>query len=452
MDPSRFTTHSLQSSPRGEAIQRILAAALGAVEPAAAVRRNLHRQGDQLVIADRVYRLDRYRHVFIVGAGKAAYPMGSQAARLLEDKLSGGILVVKEGYSGDVPGITLHQAGHPIPDERGLRATKEIIDLLQAAGEDDLVICLISGGGSALLTSPADGLTLEDLQRLTTLLLACGADITEMNTLRKHLDEVKGGKLARYAYPAQLVTLILSDVIGDPLEIIASGPTVADPTTYQDALNVLERYGIQESTPPAILAHLQRGLAGGAPETPKPGEESLAGNQNHLIGNNLLAAGAALEGARNEGFNTLLLTTTLQGEAHQAGRFLAGVARRVAASGRPLPRPACIVAGGETTVTLQGSGLGGRNQEIALGAVADLAGLEGVLLVTLATDGGDGPTNAAGAVVTGETSSRARQAHLEPEAFLANNDSYHFFEPLGDLLITGPTLTNVNDLAFIFVL
>ena len=452
MDPSRFITRSLKSSPRGDSIKRILAAALGAVEPAAAVRRNLHRQEDQLVIAGRAYHLDRYHRVFIVGAGKAAYPMASQAARQLENKLSGGILVVKEGYSGEVPGITLHQAGHPIPDERGLRATREIIDLLQSAGEDDLVLCLISGGGSALLTSPADGLTLDDLQRITALLLACGADITEINTLRKHLDEVKGGKLARYAYPAQLVTLIFSDVIGDPLEVIASGPTVADPTTYQDALGILERYGIQEATPPAILAHLQRGLAGSAPETPKPGEASLVGVQNHLIANNLLAAEAAVERARDEGFNTLLLTTYLQGEARQAGRFLAAVARQVAASGQPLPRPACIVAGGETTVTLHGGGWGGRNQEVALGAVADVAGLEGVLLITLATDGGDGPTDAAGAVVMGNTASRAHQAHLEPEAFLANNDAYHFFEPLGDLLITGPTLTNVNDLAFIFVL
>ena len=452
MDPSRLTSHSLRRFLKSDAVQRILAAALDAVEPATAVRCNMWRQGDQLVVAGRFYDLNRIRRIFIVGAGKAGYPMASEAAHLVADKLSGGILVVKDGYSGEVPGITLRQAGHPLPDERGIQATHEIIDLLREAGEADLVICLISGGGSALLTSPVEGITLDDLQRLTALLLACGANISEINTLRKHLDEVKGGKLARYAHPARLVTLILSDVIGDPLDAIASGPTVPDPTTYQDAIQVLERYGIKERTPSAILAHLRRGQAREAPETPKSGEPGLADNQNIVIANNRMAVEATLERARSEEFNTYLLTTTLQGEARQAGGFLAAITRQVIASGQPITRPACLVAGGETTVTLRGAGLGGRNQEVALGAVADLAGSEGVLLVTLATDGGDGPTDAAGAVVTGETFYRAQHAGMDPLDFLRRNDAYHFFEPLGDLLVTGPTLTNVNDLALIFVI
>jgi len=451
MDLSQFTTRSLQTYPKVDSVRRILAAALVAAEPAAAVRRCMQRQGDRLAVADRVYDLNRLRGVFIVGAGKAGYPMASEAARLVADKLRGGILVVKESHAGEVPGITLRQARHPLPDERGVRATHEIIDLLREAGEDDLVICLISGGGSALLTAPTNGLALEELQELTRLLLACGANIGEMNTLRKHLDEIKGGRLARHAYPARLVTLILSDVIGDPLDAIASGPTVADPTTYQDALQILERYGIRERTPPAILTHLLRGQAGEVPETPKSGEPDLEGSQNVVIANNLSAAEAALEQAWKDGFNTLLLSTTLQGEARQVGRYLAAVTRQVAEYGQPIPRPACLVAGGETTVTLRGNGLGGRNQEVALGAVAGLDGLEGTLLVTLATDGGDGPTDAAGAVVTSETLQRARQAGIDPQDFLRRNDAYHFFEPLGDLLITGPTLTNVNDLAFIFV-
>jgi hydroxypyruvate reductase len=451
MDPPRFNAHSLQSFLKGSAVQRVLAAALDAVEPAAAVRRNLQRQANLLFVAGREYDLSCFRRVFIIGAGKAGFPMARAAASLVADKLSGGIVVVKDGSSGEIPGISLRQAGHPLPDERGIRAAHEIIDLLQEAGEDDLVICLISGGGSALLTAPAIGVALEDLQELTRLLLACGADINEINTLRKHLDEAKGGKLARYTHPARLATLILSDVIGDPLNAIASGPTVADPTTYQDALHVLERHDILGRTPPAILAHLMRGQAGKVLETPKPGEPDLVDNQNIVIANNRWATEAALERARSEGFNTCLLNTTLQGEARQAGYGLASMARQVAATGQPVPRPACLAAGGETTVTLRGDGLGGRNQEAALGAVAELAGLENVLLVTLATDGEDGPTDAAGAVVSGETLRRAQQAGMHPGDFLARNDAYHFFEPLGDLLITGPTLTNVNDLALIFM-
>jgi hydroxypyruvate reductase len=268
--------------------------------------------------------------------------------------------------------------------------------------------------------------------------------------LRKHLDRVKGGKLARLAAPARVVTLILSDVVGDPLDVIASGPTVPDQSTFEMAYQVVERYDLVERVPATIIELIRRGQRGQLAENPKPNEPLFGEVNNLVIGSNYQAAQAAVNQAREYGFHAVLLTTYLQGEARQAGRLLAAIARQMAASGQPVKRPACVVAGGETTVTLQGDGYGGRNQEVALGAVRDMAGLEDVILVTLATDGGDGPTEAAGAVVTGETFRRASQMGLEPADFLARNDAYHFFEPLEDLIKTGPTRTNVNDLALVF--
>ncbi|HMN60082.1 MAG TPA: DUF4147 domain-containing protein, partial [Anaerolinea sp.] len=312
-------------------------------------------------------------------------------------------------------------------------------------------LCLISGGGSALLTCPAEGISLDDMRAVTGLLLGCGANINEMNAVRKHLDLVKGGGLARWAAPARTAALILSDVIGDPLDVIASGPCVPDSSSFASAWSILERYNLIDRLPEAVRARLQSGLRGQVAETPKPGDPLFERVQNEVIASNYQAAQAALEQARRDGWQTLLLTTYLQGEARQAGRMLAAVARQAAGSAEPLGRPACLVLGGETTVTLRGDGLGGRNQELALGAVAEMDGLADAFLVALATDGGDGPTDAAGAVVTGETLVRARAAGLDPADFLARNDAYHFFQPLADLLLPGPTQTNVNDLAFLFL-
>jgi hydroxypyruvate reductase len=323
---------------------------------------------------------------------------------------------------------------------------------LNASEPGDLVICLISGGASALLTMPVTGVSLADLQALTSLLLACGANINEINTLRKHLDQVKGGQLARLAQPARVASLILSDVVGSPLDVIGSGPSVPDSSSFADAYAVLERYGLLGKAPVSIVKYLQRGCQGGAPETPKPDDPLFDRVQNVIIGSNQQAADAALQEALAEGFSAMLLTTYLQGEARQAGRWLAAIARQIASNGQPLQPPACLVVGGETTVTILGDGQGGRNQEMALGAVEDLANLPGAVLVTLATDGGDGPTDAAGAVVTGETLQRALQLGLRPGDYLRRNDAYHFFQGLGDLLVTGPTGTNVNDLAFLFVI
>ena len=453
MDPSCFLTGSLKKFPWGGTVTRILAAAILAVEPGAAVHRALRREADQLTIGEKTYDLARIRRVYVIGAGKAGAPMARAAVKILGDHPSAGIVIVKDGYAkyfGDIKGLTLLEAAHPVPDRRGIQATQRIIHLLQETQADDLVICLFSGGGSALLISPPPGISLDDLRSLTSLLLVCGTSINEINNIRKHLDQVKGGNLARLAAPAQVATLILSDVVGDPLDVIASGPTVPDPTTFEEALSTLNRYGILNQVPPAILEHLERGRQGISSETPKPGDPLFENVDNIVIGSNSLAAQAALRQAAAEGFHTLLLTTYLQGEARQAGRMLAAIARQVAQNGQPIPRPACLVIGGETTVTVQSPGKGGRNQELALGAVSELAGLPDIALVTLATDGGDGPTDAAGAVVSGDTLGDALRLGLVPADFLARNDAYNFFAPLGDLLKPGPTQTNVNDLAFLF--
>ena len=459
MNPELFWTTSLRMIPAGAAVTRILAAALAAVEPDAAVRRCLHRAGDQLQVGQHDYDLSQYDRVFLVGAGKAGVPMARAAAELLADRLTGGVVVVKEGYAGGLQiagslqsaiyNLQLVEAGHPIPDERGLAGARRISATLAGLTERDLVIALISGGGSALLTLPIAGVGLADLQTLTAHLLRCGASINEINWLRKHLDQVKGGGLARMIAPATLVALILSDVVGDPLDVIASGPTVPDSSSFADAYAVLEGYDIVVSTPPSILDHLRRGLVGAVAETPKAGDPCFARATTIVVDINAQAVQAAFTAARGEGFNTLLLTTYLQGEAREVGRVLAALGRELALRGQPLPRPACVVVGGETTVTLRGAGLGGRNQELALAAVADLAGLADIALITLATDGGDGPTDAAGAVVTGATLDQARRVGLDAAAHLVRNDAYPFFATLGDLLRPGPTQTNVNDLALI---
>ena len=456
MQPESFHTHSLLEHPQGAAIRRVLAAAIQAVDPYTAVlnslRREMQGQGDLLWAGGQTYDLAAVRRILVLGAGKAGAPMARAVSDLLGERIHVGLVVVKDGHASPLSRgarIEIREAAHPLPDERGVQAARGIRALLDGLTREDLVICLISGGGSALLTAPVPGIPLSDLQAMTGQLRACGADITEINCLRKHLDQVKGGGLARLAAPARVLTLILSDVIGSRLDVIASGPCVADPSTYPQALAVLEKYSLLDEIPASICAHLLAGARGELPETPKPGDPLFARVQNLVIADNARAAQAALAQARAEGWHTHLLPTSLQGEAREAGEMLAGIARQAADRG---VRPLCLLAGGETTVALRGNGLGGRNQELALAAVPTLAGLPDMTLVTLATDGGDGPTDAAGAVVTGQTLARAESAGLSVPFFLESNDAYHFFQKLGDLLLPGPTLTNVNDLAFIFLL
>ena len=429
----------------------MLQAALAAVEPGQAVRRALGVEGGELVVDGRRYRFAEFRRVLVVGAGKASAPM----AAAVEDVVDGrapveGSVTVRYGHAAPTRRVRIREAGHPVPDAAGVQATRAIVELLEETDARDLVVCVISGGGSALLTLPTDGIALADLQQTTDALLRSGASINDVNVVRKHLDMVKGGGLARLAAPARVLTLVLSDVVGNPLDAIASGPTVPDTSTWSDAATVFDRYGLWSGVPASVADRLRAGLAGHLAETPKSGDPIFEHTQTVVVGSNLVAGEAAVRAAERLGCHAVVLTSFVEGEAREVGRVLAGVLREVDASGHPLPRPCCIVAGGETTVTVRGQGRGGRNQELCLAAAAGLRGLKDVLLASIGTDGNDGPTDAAGAFVDGTTFDRAAALGLDPASFLANNDSYTFFDRLGDLIRTGPTNTNVNDLYLLF--
>jgi len=434
----------------GTLISAVMLAALQAADPARAVQRSLVLQGNTLRVGATSYDLGTYDHIYVVGGGKASAAMAAAVEDVLGERITAGWINVKDGYTAPTRRITIHEAGHPLPDTRSLSGSQQIVSLLRQRGPRDLVLCLISGGGSALMTLPVDGITLGDMEALTKALLGCGATINEMNAIRKHLSQIKGGQLARLAHPAPVISLILSDVIGSPLDVIASGPTSPDPTTFAEALALLQKYDLVEHVPSSIVQHLQQGTLAEVPETPKAEDSVFEHTQNVVIASNEHAAQAACDRAHDLGLNTLLLSTFVEGEAREVAKVLAAVAREIDHSARPLPRPACIVAGGETTVTIRGTGLGGRNQELALAAAPLLAGLDNAAIVSLGTDGTDGPTDAAGAISTGSTASRAAAQGLSIGRSLADNDAYHFFQSLGDLIITGPTNTNVNDLIFVF--
>lgn len=443
MQPADFMTQSLQRAPWGSQVAEILFSAIQAVDPYQAVSRFLFLSGDQLHLGQQTYNLRKNRRIYLVGAGKAGLPMAQAVVDRLGRWIVDGLVIVKEGYGGtaNIGPVRIVEAGHPIPDQRGLAATRSMLDMLELTTPEDLVLVVLSGGGSALLTAPVSGVSLEDMQVLTNLLLASGAHIEEINRVRKQLDTVKGGGLARVAAPTPLAALILSDVVGDPLDLIASGPTVPPTFRWQSVNEVVKRYQLDDQLPSSVLKALRY--------PPQPPLLTSAPPNNILVGNNEMAARAALQKAEQLGFNTHLLTTSLQGEARLVGNQMSAQLRTYAEEGAA--RPALWVAGGETTVTLQGDGLGGRNQELALSAVEVLAGLQNTALVTLATDGGDGPTDAAGAVVTGETMQRASRLGLNAQTALSNNDSHPFFSKLGDCLVPGPTRTNVNDLVFLFL-
>lgn len=439
---------------RRERVWDILSAALAAVDPAQAIRQNVSREGDSLRIGQRSYDLSDYERIFVAGGGKAGSPMVAAIEGILGQRVTAGLVNVKHGHlpreGANVQRVEIVEAGHPTPDEAGRRGAGRMVEMLSGLTEKDLVICVISGGGSALMTLPQPTISLADVQALTGALLRCGATINEINAVRKHISRIKGGQLARLIHPAHVVSLLLSDVVGNPLDVIASGPTVPDTTTFAQAHGVLEKYDLLDKVPASIVEHLRAGVAGKIAETPKEGDPIFATVYNLVVGSNEIAAWAALNRARELGFNTQLLSTYVEGEAREVAKVLAAVAKEMATSGQPIPRPGCLVVGGETTVTITGEGKGGRNQEIALAAALAIEGWEDVMVVTLATDGTDGPTDAAGGVATGKTVAWARDLGLDPEKYLANNDSYHFLEALGELIVTGPTNTNVNDLAFVF--
>ncbi len=427
------------------AARRILDAAIAAGDAARLTRRALSRDGSSLRVAGRSFDLGPIRRVVVVGAGKASGAM----AEAVEDVLDGlpveGLVAVKERREPGPRRVRAVESGHPIPDARGQAAAEEILRLARGAGPGDLVLCLISGGGSALTPAPVAGVSLGEKQAVTRLLLECGATINELNAVRKHLSRLKGGQLARAAHPAPVVSLLLSDVIGDPLDVIASGPTAPDPTTFGDALAIVDRFGLRGRLPPSVRAHLEAGARGEVEDTPKPGDPVFAGVTNAVIGNNGLIVEAAVAEARRLGLTPCLLTRRLQGEAREVARVFAALLDETARGGLAAGRPACLIAGGETTVTIRGSGTGGRCQEFALALVTELAGMRDVVVLAAGTDGSDGPTDAAGAVVDPATLGRARERGLDVQRALQDNDSHPFFDALGDLVRTGPTGSNLMD-------
>jgi glycerate-2-kinase len=427
-----------------------LNAALEAVDPELIIKSKVNVKGNLLHVGSLKLDLAKFKNVYVVGGGKASGCMLEALVELLGDRVTGGTVNVPFSCPPYKTGkVKLQRASHPIPDGSGVAGASRMLELVGKAKEKDLVLCLISGGGSSLMPRPRGSVSLEDKRKVTDALLRSGATITEINTVRKHVSELKGGWLAKEAYPATVVNLILSDVVGDPLDFIASGPTVPDTTTFHDAIEILKHHGLWNTVPGSVRDLLTEGGKGLIPETPKPGDKVFKKVHNIVVGNNFTASQAAYGSFKKARLNSLLLTSTLEGQARDVGTVLASMAKEAASSGNPVPRPAGIVAGGETTVTVVGKGKGGRNQEIPLSAALKISNMNGVVVASASTDGVDGPTDAAGALADGKTLQRAHDLKLNPREFLANNDSYVFFDKLGDLVFTGPTGTNVCDVAVV---
>lgn len=435
---------------RTDAVQ-IFHAGLGAVEPKSAVKHYCRLNENEFCVGDQAYDLSRVKNIYIVGSGKASAPMAAAMEDILGHRIKQGLVNVKYGHIDTLKYVKLIEAGHPVPDENGQQGAEAILELVKGASAEDLVICLISGGGSALLPLVVGGLTLKDKQDTTNILLACGATIHEINAIRKHLSRVKGGQLAKAVYPAPLVSLMLSDVVGDNLDVIGSGPTVPDLSTFSDCHEIFLKYDIIQKLPEAVVQYIQAGISGKVPETPKEGDPAFDKTHNLVIGSNIEAVLAAREKANHLGYNTLVLSSMIEGETRDVAGVHTAMAKEILKTGNPLPTPACILSGGETTVSITGDGLGGRNQEFVLAAAIDIAGYENVVILSAGTDGNDGPTDAAGAIADSNTFKKAESRELNPLSYLSNNDSYHFFENLGDLLKTGPTNTNVMDLRIMLV-
>ncbi len=443
-------------------LEQIFKAGVARVDPYQMLKQHVTVDASQLAASFEGYEsridLEGKRKIFVLGTGKAAAPMARAIEEMLGEQLDGGMISTKYGHAERLKKVQVIEAGHPVPDENSLHAGQAMKALAGSFDRETLVINLISGGGSALLELLPDysslderlHLTLDDLQRTTRALLESGAAIDELNCIRKHLSAIKGGQLVRMIQPAQSVNFILSDVVGDRLDAIASGLTVGDPTTFAEAAAILEKYGIQSRVPAAVGEVLEMGRRGQVAETPKPGDSLFKTTKNILIGTNAAALAAAAEEAGRLGYQTVILTSQLVGEAREAGKMLLGAAKDIRRKGMPGGNPACLLAGGETTVTVTGRGMGGRNQEMALSVLNEMgkdpAGSAGIYFLSAATDGGDGPTDAAGAFASLDIWQAAAEKNLLPNLFLKNNDAYHFFEKAGGLLKTGPTRTNVCDM------
>jgi glycerate 2-kinase len=439
-----------QARPRA-IFGRLFRAALEAVDPYRAVVRDTSVRRGTLLIGPHRYRLSRYRRIVVIGAGKASARMAQGLEHILGPKIDTGLIVVKYGHRLPTKTVRVIEAAHPVPDRAGLEAGRQLLDLAETLTGNDLLIVLLSGGASSLLPVPAPGLTLEDKQLATRLLLRSGATIQEVNTVRKHVSSFKGGRLAA-ATKAHVLTLVLSDVIGDDLGSIGSGPTAPDDTTFGEAWAIVRRYRLGAAIPRAVRRHLLQGMQGRRQETPTSGSSVFARVRHHVIGSNRAALEAASKAAARSGLRTMVASSTLTGEAREVAKVFGAVGREIARYGRPLRRPCCVLAGGELTVTVSGNGRGGRAQEFSLAAAPEIAGLKKIWIAGFATDGSDGPTDVAGAVVDGDTTAKSIRQGVDPARALLHNDAYTFFERAGGHITTGPTGTNVNDLYLLLAL
>ncbi|EFK11017.1 MOFRL family protein [delta proteobacterium NaphS2] len=426
------------------------------VNPYGAVKNFVRVENDRLILGkegqeQKAFDLKQFNRISLVGGGKATAPMAKAMEALLRDRISTGMINVKYGFTDELNVTQTVEASHPLPDENGVKGTEAIMNFLARATDKDLIISLISGGGSALLCQPAQGVSLTEKQALTGMLLDCGASIDEINAVRKHISAAKGGQMARAAFPATVINLMLSDVVGDKMDVIASGPFVPDSSTFEDALGILRKYDLKD-VPESILRRLEEGAQGRIPDTPKEGDPVFLYVSNIIVGSNMLALEAAQKKAKAFGYNTLILSSLIEGETRDVARVHCAILREICRTGRPMAKPACIISGGETTVIIRGKGLGGRNQEFCLASAIEIAGLpDRMVVLSGGTDGNDGPTDAAGAVVDPHTVDRGGKSGLSAIDYLNNNDAYHFFEKTEDLLMTGPTNTNVMDVRLLLI-
>ena len=432
-------------------LKTLIQSSLDAADPNKAMKQSIIRKKHQLFVNNIHYDLSQYQRVVCVGAGKASGHMARTLEQILDRYLEGGVVIVKDGYGSLTKRVRIVEASHPLPDARGVRSTQQIIKIVRSLSKQDLLIVLLSGGASSLLCAPAPSLTLTDKRRTTNMLLRCGASIHEINTVRKHLSSVKGGQLAQ-ATSAKILTLIMSDVVGDDLATIGSGPTVPDPTTFQEAKTILEHYQILSSVPESIRKHLEHGIHGHLPETWKSRRQHSPRNQSITLANNRTAIDGMAKEAKRLGLHPYILDSPLQGEAKDLGTILGAMAKDIREFGNPVRPPACLIAGGEPTVTVTGKGKGGRAQECVLAAAQELAGLTNVVVAGFGTDGTDGPTDVAGAIADGKTVQQAKKKGMSIENTLERHDSYRFFHQVGGHIITSPTHTNVNDIYLILAL
>ncbi len=424
---------------------------LAAVNPKTCIHRCCKLEGTIFKVNNRAYDLNKFEEIIVLGAGKAGASMACAMEEILQDRITAGIVIVKYDHVENLGRILIIEAGHPLPDENGVAGAEKLLEMAQRADETTLVICLISGGGSALMTLPAKGLTLKDKQETTEVLLNCGATIHQINSIRKHLSRIKGGFLAKAAFPSTMICLVLSDVVGDDLDIIASGPAVADPGTFAQCLEIIETHGIKNDLPKTVLQHLKKGSQGLIPETPKKSDLVFKNIFHTIIASNIDALLSAEKKAIDLKYHTQVLSSMIEGETIDAANIHAAIAKEILATGHPVGTPACILSGGETTVTIKGTGKGGRNQEFALASAIKIKKLEHIVILSAGTDGTDGPTDAAGAIADHTTVQRALVQGLTPERFLKENNAYPFFDRISDLFKTGATHTNVMDLRIMLI-